>query len=125
MAVAPVRPLLALRNPALARPPVEGLRAGRDSRGTRHAELGVAVAISHGRTGRGGSSPRGWGGNLTGMTRDPCASGDGRSRRSRRCAPRPPWCTSSPSGPLAGLRLALVHGRMKAEEKDAVMRRFK
>src|SRR5206468_1553991 len=26
---------------------------------------------------------------------------------------------------LAGLRLALVHGRMKAEEKDAVMRRFK
>jgi ATP-dependent DNA helicase RecG len=28
-------------------------------------------------------------------------------------------------GPLAGLRLALVHGRMKAEEKDAVMRRFK
>src|SRR5438552_13454895 len=29
------------------------------------------------------------------------------------------------AGPLAGLRLALVHGRMKAEEKDAVMRRFK
>ena len=28
-------------------------------------------------------------------------------------------------GPLAGLRLALVHGRMKAEEKDAVMRAFK
>ena len=29
------------------------------------------------------------------------------------------------AGPLAGLRLGLVHGRMKAEEKDAVMRRFK
>jgi ATP-dependent DNA helicase RecG len=29
------------------------------------------------------------------------------------------------AGPLAGLRLDLVHGRMKAEEKDAVMRRFK
>ena len=29
------------------------------------------------------------------------------------------------AGPLAGLRLALVHGRMKADEKDAVMRRFK
>src|SRR5262245_63818237 len=29
------------------------------------------------------------------------------------------------SRPLAGLRLALVHGRMKADEKDAVMRRFK
>jgi ATP-dependent DNA helicase RecG len=29
------------------------------------------------------------------------------------------------AGPLAGLRLALLHGRMKAEEKDAVMRRFK
>jgi ATP-dependent DNA helicase RecG len=29
------------------------------------------------------------------------------------------------AGPLAGLRLALVHGRMKAEEKDTVMRRFK
>jgi ATP-dependent DNA helicase RecG len=29
------------------------------------------------------------------------------------------------AGPLAGLRLALVHGRMKAEEKDGVMRRFK
>ena len=29
------------------------------------------------------------------------------------------------AGPLAGLRLALVHGRMKADEKDEVMRRFK
>jgi len=29
------------------------------------------------------------------------------------------------AGPLAGLRLALVHGRMKGEAKDAVMRRFK
>src|SRR5262249_52848174 len=29
------------------------------------------------------------------------------------------------AGPLAGLRLALVHGRMKAEAKDDVMRRFK
>ena len=29
------------------------------------------------------------------------------------------------AGPLAGLRLALVHGRMKSEAKDAVMRRFK
>ncbi len=29
------------------------------------------------------------------------------------------------AGPLAGLRLDLVHGRMKPEEKDAVMRRFK
>jgi ATP-dependent DNA helicase RecG len=29
------------------------------------------------------------------------------------------------AGPLAGLRLALVHGRMKPDEKDAVMRRFK
>jgi ATP-dependent DNA helicase RecG len=29
------------------------------------------------------------------------------------------------AGPLAGLRLALVHGRMKAEAKDAVMRAFK
>ena len=29
------------------------------------------------------------------------------------------------AGPLAGLRLALVHGRMKAEEKDTVMRAFK
>src|SRR5262249_13819173 len=29
------------------------------------------------------------------------------------------------AGPLAGLRLDLVHGRMKADEKDAVMRRFK
>jgi ATP-dependent DNA helicase RecG len=29
------------------------------------------------------------------------------------------------AGPLAGLRLALVHGRLKADEKDAVMRRFK
>ncbi len=29
------------------------------------------------------------------------------------------------AGPLAGLRLDVVHGRMKAEEKDAVMRRFK
>jgi ATP-dependent DNA helicase RecG len=29
------------------------------------------------------------------------------------------------AGPLAGLRLALVHGRMKAEEKDDVMRAFK
>jgi ATP-dependent DNA helicase RecG len=29
------------------------------------------------------------------------------------------------AGPLAGLRLALLHGRLKAEEKDAVMRRFK
>jgi ATP-dependent DNA helicase RecG len=28
-------------------------------------------------------------------------------------------------GPLAGLRVALVHGRMKADEKDAVMRAFK
>jgi ATP-dependent DNA helicase RecG len=28
-------------------------------------------------------------------------------------------------GPLAGLRLALVHGRMKARRKDAVMRSFK
>ena len=28
-------------------------------------------------------------------------------------------------GPLAGLRLDLVHGRMKPDEKDAVMRRFK
>jgi len=28
------------------------------------------------------------------------------------------------NGPLAGLRLDLVHGRMKADEKDAVMRRF-
>jgi len=29
------------------------------------------------------------------------------------------------AGPLSGLRLALVHGRMKPEEKDAVMRAFK
>src|SRR5207253_7065325 len=29
------------------------------------------------------------------------------------------------AGPLAGLRLDLVHGRMKADEKDGVMRRFK
>ncbi|MFN8545689.1 MAG: ATP-dependent DNA helicase RecG [Candidatus Binatia bacterium] len=29
------------------------------------------------------------------------------------------------SGPLAGLRVGLVHGRMKAEAKDAVMRAFK
>jgi ATP-dependent DNA helicase RecG len=29
------------------------------------------------------------------------------------------------SGPLAGLRLGLVHGRMKGEAKDDVMRRFK
>src|SRR5262249_40149121 len=29
------------------------------------------------------------------------------------------------AGPLAGLRLALVHGRMKADAKDDVMRRFK
>jgi len=29
------------------------------------------------------------------------------------------------SGPLAGLRVDLVHGRMKAEEKDGAMRRFK
>jgi ATP-dependent DNA helicase RecG len=29
------------------------------------------------------------------------------------------------AGPLAGLRLGLVHGRMKAEEKDGIMRRFK
>src|SRR5262249_38121188 len=29
------------------------------------------------------------------------------------------------AGPLAGLRLDLVHGRMRPEEKDAVMRRFK
>ncbi|MCW5891522.1 MAG: ATP-dependent DNA helicase RecG [bacterium] len=29
------------------------------------------------------------------------------------------------AGPLAGLRLDLVHGRMKPDEKDAVMRRFK
>jgi ATP-dependent DNA helicase RecG len=29
------------------------------------------------------------------------------------------------AGPLAGLRLGLVHGRMKAEAKDEVMRRFK
>jgi ATP-dependent DNA helicase RecG len=29
------------------------------------------------------------------------------------------------AGPLAGLRLGLVHGRMKADAKDAVMRRFK
>jgi ATP-dependent DNA helicase RecG len=28
-------------------------------------------------------------------------------------------------GPLAGLRLDVLHGRMKADEKDAVMRRFK
>jgi len=28
-------------------------------------------------------------------------------------------------GPLRGLRLGLIHGRMKADEKDAVMRRFK
>jgi ATP-dependent DNA helicase RecG len=28
------------------------------------------------------------------------------------------------AGPLAGLRLALVHGRMRPEKKDAVMRRF-
>ncbi|MDX2184496.1 MAG: ATP-dependent DNA helicase RecG [Gemmatimonadaceae bacterium] len=27
-------------------------------------------------------------------------------------------------GPLAGLRLALLHGRLKGDEKDAVMRRF-
>lgn len=29
------------------------------------------------------------------------------------------------TGPLAGLRLALLHGRMAAEEKDEVMRRFR
>jgi ATP-dependent DNA helicase RecG len=29
------------------------------------------------------------------------------------------------AGPLAGLRLEVLHGRMKAEDKDAVMRRFK
>jgi ATP-dependent DNA helicase RecG len=29
------------------------------------------------------------------------------------------------AGPLAGLRLGLVHGRMRADAKDAVMRRFK
>ena len=29
------------------------------------------------------------------------------------------------AGPLAGLRLDVVHGRMKPDEKDAVMRRFK
>lgn len=29
------------------------------------------------------------------------------------------------SGPLAGRRLALLHGKMKADEKDAVMRRFR
>src|SRR5262245_50344798 len=29
------------------------------------------------------------------------------------------------AGPLAGLRLGLVHGRMKAEAKDSVMRQFK
>jgi ATP-dependent DNA helicase RecG len=29
------------------------------------------------------------------------------------------------AGPLAGLRLALVHGRLKADAKDAVMREFK
>jgi len=29
------------------------------------------------------------------------------------------------AGPLAGLRLALLHGRLSAEEKDAVMRRFR
>ncbi len=29
------------------------------------------------------------------------------------------------AGPLAGLRLDLVHGRMRPDEKDAVMRRFK
>ena len=29
------------------------------------------------------------------------------------------------AGPLAGLRLALVHGRMKADDKDRVMRAFK
>jgi ATP-dependent DNA helicase RecG len=29
------------------------------------------------------------------------------------------------SGPLAGLRLALLHGKLSSEEKDAVMRRFR
>src|SRR5206468_1958972 len=29
------------------------------------------------------------------------------------------------AGPLAGLRLGLVHGRLKADEKDEVMRAFK
>ncbi len=29
------------------------------------------------------------------------------------------------TGPLAGLRVGLVHGRMKAEAKDSIMRRFK
>jgi ATP-dependent DNA helicase RecG len=29
------------------------------------------------------------------------------------------------AGPLAGLRLALLHGRLSADEKDAVMRRFR
>ena len=29
------------------------------------------------------------------------------------------------AGPLAGLRLALLHGRLTADEKDAVMRRFR
>ena len=29
------------------------------------------------------------------------------------------------AGPLAGYRLGLVHGQMRADEKDDVMRRFK
>ena len=61
-------------------------------------------------------------GRAPGLRRLPAGRGVGEERR---CAPRPRWCASWPTGPLAGLRLELVHGRMKADEKDAVMRRFK
>ena len=42
--------------------------------------------------------------------------------------PRSPWSNCSSTlrhGPLAGLRLGLMHGRLPADEKDAVMAAFR
>ena len=65
---------------------------------------------------------RGGGGWSPGLRRLPAGRGIGEERPPRR---HHAWCASWRAGPLAGLRLGLVHGRMRADEKDAVMRRFK
>ena len=48
-----------------------------------------------------------------------------RSRRRAISAPPPRWCTSWRRGRSPGCGSDLVHGRMRPDEKDAVMRRFK
>ena len=90
-----------------------GLAAG--ARGGRAGPPGLRrVPADHGRRAGGGRDR-------------PARPRRGRRRRSPPSVRSPRWRTSTPSswtGPLAGLRIAVLHGRMAPDDKDRTMRAF-